>query len=102
MYRTRYRTPLIALALLLPASILPGSAATAQDIAPVISPGQAAEGIYHRSVAQGLARRIREGRSGATAQQARACASRPALRAKYGADHPKILKLESLCEQAGY
>ncbi len=100
-----YRTPLIALALLLPAGT-----ALAQDIAPVISPGQAAEGIYHRSVAEGQARRIREGRSsgangvrpGGTAQQARACASRPGLRAKYGADHPKILKLDSLCAQAGY
>ncbi|MEC3912564.1 hypothetical protein U5A82_19425 [Sphingobium sp. CR2-8] len=101
-----YRTALFVLALALPAS------ATAQDIAPVISPGQAAEGIFHRSVAEGQARRIREGRStgssgyavrpGTTAQQARACYSRPNLRAKYGADHPKVLKLDSLCEQAGY
>lgn len=101
-----YRTALFVLALALP------TIATAQDIAPVISPGQAAEGIFHRSVAEGQARRIREGRStsssghavrpGTTAQQARACYSRPNLRAKYGADDPKVLKLESLCKQAGY
>jgi hypothetical protein len=101
-----FRTVLLALAIALPAG-----AAMAQDIAPVISPGQAAEGIFHRSVAEGQATRIREGRSGSggyavrpgtTPGQAKACASRPNLRARYGADHPKILKLEQLCTQAGY
>ena len=51
-----FRTVIIALALVAPVGV-----ATAQDIAPVISPGQAAEGIFHRSVAEGQARRIREG-----------------------------------------
>lgn len=115
------RTALFALAIAIPATIIPLDA-SAQDIAPVISPGQAAEGIFHRSVAEGQARRIREGRGsssssapcatclgsraypvlpGTTPAQARACYSRPGLRAKGGND-AQLQKLESLCEQAGY
>ncbi|MAP43970.1 MAG: hypothetical protein CMN62_01610, partial [Sphingobium sp.] len=86
-----FRTVIIALALVAPVSV-----ATAQDIAPVISPGQAAEGIFHRSVAEGQARRIREGRSSAnaapTAGQRRACASLPRFRAELGANEPRVRK----------
>ncbi|WP_300114385.1 hypothetical protein [Sphingobium sp.] len=95
-----FRTVIIALALVAPVSV-----ATAQDIAPVISPGQAAEGIFHRSVAEGQARRIREGRSSAnaapTAGQRRACASLPRFRAELGANEPRVRKLEGLCAGAG-
>ena len=94
------RTVIIALALVAPFGV-----ATAQDIAPVISPGQAAEGIFHRSVAEGQARRIREGRSSAnaapTAGQRRACASLPRFRAELGANEPRVRKLEGLCAGAG-
>ncbi|EAT08784.1 hypothetical protein NYF14_05770 [Sphingobium sp. 10 DY56-G10] len=95
-----FRTVIIALALVAPVGV-----ATAQDIAPVISPGQAAEGIFHRSVAEGQARRIREGRSSAnaapTAGQRRACASLPRFRAELGANEPRVRKLEGLCAGAG-
>lgn len=110
------RATLLALAVIIP----PGSI-SAQDIAPVISPGQAADGIYRRSVAERQARRIREGRTssstpcadclgskaypilpGTTAGQARACYSLPSLRKKYNADDPKLQHLQSLCKQAGY
>ena len=95
-----FRTVIIALALVAPVGV-----ATAQDIAPVISPGQAAEGIFHRSVAEGQARRIREGRSSAnaapTAGQRRACASLPRFRAELGANEPRVRKLEGLCAGVG-
>ena len=95
-----FRTVITALALVAPVGV-----ATAQDIAPVISPGQAAEGIFHRSVAEGQARRIREGRSSAnaapTAGQRRACASLPRFRAELGANEPRVRKLEGLCAGAG-
>jgi hypothetical protein len=95
-----FRTVITALALVAPFGV-----ATAQDIAPVISPGQAAEGIFHRSVAEGQARRIREGRSSAnaapTAGQRRACASLPRFRAELGANEPRVRKLEGLCAGAG-
>ena len=95
-----FRTVIIALALVAPVGV-----ATAQDIAPVISPGQAAEGIFHRSVAEGQARRIREGGSSAnaapTAGQRRACASLPRFRAELGANEPRVRKLEGLCAGAG-
>ena len=95
-----FRTVIIALALVAPVGV-----ATAQDIAPVISPGQAAEGIFHRSVAEGQARRIREGRSSAnaapTAGQRRACASLPRFRAELGANEPRVRKLKGLCAGVG-
>ena len=97
-----FRTVIIALALVAPVGV-----ATAQDIAPVISPGQAAEGIFHRSVAEGQARRIREGRSSAnaapTAGQRRACASLPLprFRAELGANEPRVRKLKGLCAGVG-
>ena len=97
-----FRTVIIALALVAPVGV-----ATAQDIAPVISPGQAAEGIFHRSVAEGQARRIREGGSNATASaaptagQRRACASLPRFRAELGANEPRVRKLEGLCAGVG-
>ena len=95
-----FRTVITALALVAPFGV-----ATAQDIAPVISPGQAAEGIFHRSVAEGQARRIREGRSSAnaapTAGQRRACASLPRFRAELGANEPRVRKLKGLCAGVG-
>lgn len=98
------RTALAALAFLLP------TAAAAQGVAPVITPGQAAEGIFARSVAEGQARKLRERQGGSNAAirpnsrafQARACANRPMFRRQYGADHPKVQELERLCTKAGY
>jgi len=92
---------------------LPVGAATAQDIAPVISPGQAAEGIYYRSMMEQQAARDRarngQGSGGTTALQAgptatqrQACANRPRYRQQYGADHPKVRQLEALCAKAGF
>ncbi|MCI4592629.1 hypothetical protein MOK15_21465 [Sphingobium sp. BYY-5] len=100
------RTAMIALAL-----ILPAGSAMAQDIGPVISPSQAAEGAFHRSRmgAQAKAMRDRKGvrpsagpQPGTPAFQRQACANRPLYRKQYGADHPQVQKLESLCTQAGY
>jgi hypothetical protein len=83
------------------------SAAAAQDIAPVITPGQAAEGIYHRSMMEAQARRDRARQNAAPPRgtpefQRQACANRPIYRKQYGADHPQVLKLEALCAKAGY
>lgn len=36
-----------------------------------------------------------------TAGQVSACANRPRFRAQYGAKHPKVVKLDQLCRQAG-
>jgi len=85
----------------------------AQDIAPIISPGQAAEGIFNRSRMEEQARRQRERQTAQAARpaamtpqdiarQKRFCDNRPALREKYGADDARMLKLDSLCETAGY
>ncbi|WP_159983679.1 MULTISPECIES: hypothetical protein [unclassified Novosphingobium] len=86
----------------------------AQDIAPIISPGQAAEGIFNRSRMEEQARRQREDRTAEQvakpaaltpqdiARQKRFCNNRPALRQKYGADDARIQKLDSLCEASGY
>lgn len=41
-------------------------------------------------------------RSGASQAQASACADRPRFRREYGADNPKVRRLESLCARAGY
>ncbi|MGF7155716.1 hypothetical protein GGR40_003505 [Novosphingobium gossypii] len=97
------RRVLLALMLLSP---LPTAA---QDIAPVITPGQTADGIFARSVAEGQAKRIREKQSGNKAVrpgtrefQRRACANRPIFRRQYGADHPKVQQLERLCTQSGF
>ncbi len=100
------RSMLLTLAIALPAG-----AATAQDIAPVISPGQAAEGIYYRSMMEQQAARdrARNGQhgggttalAGPTAAQRQACANRPRYRQQYGADHPKVRQLEALCAKAG-
>lgn len=100
------RTAIIALVFLLPAASV-----AAQDIAPVISPSQAAEGAFHRSRMGAQAKAMRDRQvtrnaatpqSGSTAFQRQACANRPLYRKQYGADHPQVQKLESLCAQAGY
>ncbi|MBW6531760.1 hypothetical protein KZ820_13530 [Sphingomonas sp. RRHST34] len=94
------RTAAIALTLLSPA-------AAAQDVAPVISPSQAAEGAFHRSrmgaQAEAMRRRgARAPRPGSPEFQRKACANRPAFRRRYGADDPRLRQLESLCAGAGY
>lgn len=98
------RTALIALAM-----IVPTGSAAAQDIAPVISPSQAAEGAFHRSRmgAQAKAMRDRKALRSASSQgsptafQRQACANRPMFREQYGADHPKVQQLNSLCASVG-
>ncbi len=90
-------------------TLSPGSA-TAQDIAPVISPGQAAEGALHRSRmgAQAKATRQRQARAQAASpsvvreRQRQSCASLPQFRRQYGAQHPKVLKLQELCARHGF
>ncbi|WP_311267676.1 hypothetical protein [Sphingobium sp. WCS2017Hpa-17] len=94
--------------------VLAPAAVGAQDIAPVISPGQVAEGLYYRSrmEAQAKATRNRQSGAGASATRARPpltrdrqqqiCASRPFFREKMGADDPQVLKLDSLCTKAGF
>lgn len=91
----------------------PAAPLAAQDIAPIISPGQAAEGIFNRSRMEEQARRQRERQTAQAARpaaltpqdiarQKRFCDNRPALREKYGAADARMLKLDSLCETAGY
>ncbi|RIA46255.1 hypothetical protein DFR49_0788 [Hephaestia caeni] len=84
---------------------------TAQDIAPVISPGQAAEGIFYRSRIEAEAKRAAERQAsreeaspapGTPAFQRKVCADRPTYRRQHGADHPKVRQLEALCAKAGY
>ena len=80
--------------------------AIAQDIPPAINPVDNAHGLFLQSRMGAQAKRIREknGQASAaapTAQQKQACASRPRFRAQYGADHPKVRQLDSLCRQAG-
>lgn len=84
----------------------------AQDIAPVISPRQVAEGLYYRSrmgkqaAPDDAPSRVDATRSSPTpetrALQARACANRSKFRAQYGPDHPKLKRLEALCKASGY
>ena len=81
-------------------------AAHAQDIAPVISPSQVAEGLYYRSMMEEQARRdagkAARPAPGTRASQQRACANLPTFRKQHGADHPQVRKLEGLCAQAGF
>lgn len=90
---------LIAMALMIPTG-----AAMAQDMAPVLGPGEMAEGIYARQRMGGYGKQPRSARSatGTTARQRQACANLPNFRQQYGADNPKVQKLTSLCEAAGY
>jgi len=82
----------------------------AQDIVPLISPGQAAEGVFQRSKMEAEARRQREAEAAEArdaeadiaARQKQACDNRPAYRRQYGADHPKMQKLDAFCKEAGY
>lgn len=87
----------------------------AQDIIPLISPGQAAEGVFYRSRMEAEARRQREkaddpapaaseGRPapGTPEYQKQACDNRPIYRRQYGEDHPQVQKLEELCKASGY
>ncbi|WP_232493581.1 hypothetical protein [Novosphingobium kaempferiae] len=89
--------------------------AVAQDIIPLISPGQAAEGVFYRSRMDAEARRQRErvadpapqaseGRPapGTPEYQKQACENRPIYRRQYGEDHPQVQKLEELCKASGY
>ncbi|MCZ7451324.1 hypothetical protein O8B93_27565 [Agrobacterium rhizogenes] len=85
--------------------------AMAQDIAPVIDPTENARGLHQRSIMGGHAKRARNGhvvrntgppKPGTRAFQQQACANRPLYRKQYGASHPEVLKLESLCARAGF
>lgn len=88
--------------------------AVAQDVAPVITPGQVAEGLYYRSRMEAQAKAMRDRRSGADARAARTrspvtrarqqqiCASRPMFREQMGATHPQVVKLDGLCAKAGF
>jgi hypothetical protein len=82
--------------------------ASAQDIAPVISPGQAAEGAFHRSRMGAKAVRQRQARAQAASpsvvreRQRQSCASLPRFRRQYGAQHPQVLKLQELCARHGF
>jgi hypothetical protein len=81
--------------------------AAAQDVAPAISPSQAAEGAFHRSRMGAQAEAIRRHqrvapRPGTPAFQRQACANRARFRREVGADDPRLRKLESLCSAAGY
>lgn len=106
------------LALSLLAAPLP---VAAQEIIPIISPGQAAEGIFSRSRSDADARRSRDGDNGqpegsgapttsASAHpepgtpefQKRACDNRPIYRRQYGEDDPQVQKLEAMCKASGY
>ncbi|MEE4454484.1 hypothetical protein [Novosphingobium resinovorum] len=92
--------------------------AAAQDIVPIISPGQAAEGIFQRSRMEAETRR-QHGKEAEPAQvasaapdtrpapgspefQKQACDNRPLYRKQYGEDHPQVQKLEALCKASGY
>ncbi|GLK46069.1 MULTISPECIES: hypothetical protein [Novosphingobium] len=90
----------------------------AQDIVPIISPGQAAEGVFNRARMEEQARRQREKDAGQEASsdtpsdsrpapgtpefQKQACDNRPIYRRQYGEDHPQVQKLEALCKASGY
>ncbi|MBU0932736.1 MAG: hypothetical protein KJ585_12155 [Alphaproteobacteria bacterium] len=80
--------------------------AVAQDVAPVITPGQVAEGQYYRS-RMGTQAKAKSGATRARppvtrARQQQICASRPSFREKMGASDPQVLKLDSLCAKAGF
>ncbi|MGF7156510.1 hypothetical protein [Novosphingobium gossypii] len=94
----------------------------AQTIIPIISPGQAAEGIFSRSRSETDARRPREGDSSAQPDAGasptpmasahpepgtpefhkQACDNRPVYRRQYGEDDPQVQKLEAMCKASGY
>lgn len=84
--------------------LLPVSLAEAQDIAPVISPGQVAEGVYYRSRMAGQAKRSHDRDTVTrtpTLRQRQICASRPRFRAQLGAEDVSVRKLEALCAGVG-
>ncbi|PNU02709.1 hypothetical protein [Novosphingobium guangzhouense] len=90
----------------------------AQDIVPIISPGQAAEGVFNRSRMEEQARRQRKDLAQSTPSEAssdtarpapgtpefqkQACDNRPIYRRQYGEDHPQVQKLEEMCKASGY
>lgn len=91
----RYTIVLPALLMAIPAA--------AQDISPVIDLGEVSRGQVVGATMGAHARRI-EGRSSsrrATPGQIQACSQKSQFRAEYGADHPKVQRLYSLCRGIG-
>lgn len=87
------RTAIIAIA------SIATSATWAQDLSPALDPVQLGQG--HVMSAAIRAQASRSVRRGATAQQIASCAQKARFRAEYGADHPKIRRLYSLCRSIG-
>lgn len=87
-------------------AVLAAPAAAAQDMVPALDPTAIGQGV----VASNIARQAQGSRADATARdapgsQARAratCARQGEFRAKFGADDPRVRRLERLCRQAGY
>lgn len=103
------RTPFLLVLACASITLFPGQT-FAQDIAPVISPEQVAEGLVHRSrmnarpraTRQRQARAQEAGPSAARERQRESCAGLPRFRRQYGAQHPKVLQLQGLCARHGF
>lgn len=78
------------------------SAAAGQDL-PTTQLKDHATVVRQDMTTRALQRHARANRKRAapTASQRAACAARPRFRAQYGADHPKLLRLNGLCRSAG-
>ena len=57
--------------------------------------------VMHGAINAQARRNGARSRSGVTAQQASACANKSRFRVEYGADHPKVERLYSLCRGIG-
>lgn len=86
------------------ALVFAASPAAAQDL-PTNQLEQHADVVRQDTLLRSTLRHSRARQNGATrptARQAEACANRARFRQEYGADHPQVRKLNSLCARAGF
>lgn len=89
--------------LILPALLITVPAA-AQDLSPVISTTEVARGQVVSATMMQHSKRIAQRNASSrrgTPGQIAACANKADFREDYGADHPKVQKLYSLCRGIG-
>ncbi|MFS0736331.1 hypothetical protein ABC347_04705 [Sphingomonas sp. 1P06PA] len=80
--------------------LLAGSAATAQDL-PTTQIEDHGAVVRQDALTRSLLRTPRPGSQSPSPAQRSACAALPRLRIQHGSDHPKLLRLEAHCRDAG-
>ncbi|PAX06974.1 hypothetical protein [Sphingomonas lenta] len=87
------------------ASLFAAAPSVAQDVLGPVNPVDYTGAMAAQSAANAQARRPSDrtsARRSSASRTARTCANVPAVRARLGADDPKVQELARLCRRAGY